>query len=104
MALEMQTAIGTFNQNHGMNLSLRIGINSGSVVAGVIGTKKFIYDLWGDAVNIASRMESHGKAESIQVTEATYHHLKQNYDLKKRGEVVIKGKGAMTTYWLVAKL
>jgi class 3 adenylate cyclase len=87
----------------GCPISVRIGINSGSVIAGVIGKKKFNYDLWGDAVNSASRMESHGVAGKIQVTEATYQRLKDKYCLEPRGTIDVKGKGEMTTYWLVSK-
>lgn len=87
-----------FNKENNTSLDIRIGINSGSVVAGVIGKKKFIYDLWGDSVNIASRMESHGIAGRIQVTESTYRLLKDRYRFEKRGEIAIKGKGKMTTY------
>jgi class 3 adenylate cyclase len=84
-------------------LKLRVGINSGYVVAGVIGKKKFIYDLWGDAVNLASRMESHGIVGEIQVTENTYMLLRANYVLQKRGEIEIKGKGQIMTYLLKRK-
>jgi adenylate cyclase len=69
----------------------------------VIGIKKFIYDLWGDAVNIASRMESSGEPGRIQVTEATYERIKNQYIFEKRGKIPIKGKGEMMTYWLVGK-
>jgi len=108
MALSMQVCMEEVNANLNERLSselktplsLRIGINTGIVVAGVIGTKKFIYDLWGDAVNIASRMESQGEPGGIQVTEATYARLKDRYVFEKRGEIAIKGKGEMTTYWL----
>lgn len=84
-------------------LQVRIGINSGPVLAGVIGQKKFIYDLWGDAVNVAARMESHGEAGKIQVTASTYGLLKDAYVLEERGVVNIKGCGEMTTYWLIGK-
>ena len=70
------------------------------MVAGVIGKKRLIYDLWGDAVNIASRMESSGEPGKIQVTESTYKLLKNKYILSKRGTVNVKGKGDMVTYWL----
>lgn len=103
MALAMQTVIQHFRHQNEKPLHIRIGINTGIVVAGVIGRKKFIYDLWGDTVNTASRMESHGEPDEIQVTEATYHRLKKTYTLIKRGMVRIKGKGEMETYWLVGK-
>lgn len=82
------------------SLQLRIGIHTGPVVAGVIGKNKFIYDLWGDTVNIASRMQSHGQAGSIQVSAKTHDHLQDKFDLKPRGEIEIKGKGTMRTYLL----
>lgn len=102
MALDMQEAIAKLDfQVEGMEpLSLRIGINTGPVIAGVIGSKKFIYDLWGDAVNTASRMESHSLPGCIQVTEATYQCLKDKYFFEKRGTLTVKGKGEMVTYWL----
>ncbi|WP_064609776.1 adenylate/guanylate cyclase domain-containing protein [Photobacterium sp. J15] len=100
MALDMMDVIACFNHKHNRNLSLRIGINSGPVVAGVIGRKKFIYDIWGDAVNTASRMESQGLKGGIQITQATYRHLKEGYNFTDRGMVAIKGKGKMHTYIL----
>ncbi|NEP57469.1 MAG: response regulator [Symploca sp. SIO2G7] len=101
MALAMQAAVERFQSELGDNLQIRIGINTGVVVAGVIGTNKFIYDLWGDAVNIASRMESSSEPGSIQVTEDTYERIKDEYVLEKRGTINVKGKGEMVTYWLV---
>ncbi|MGF1570746.1 MAG: adenylate/guanylate cyclase domain-containing protein [Nodosilinea sp.] len=100
MALDMQAAVREFSDRKRQSIRLRIGINTGPVVAGVIGTKKFIYDLWGDTVNTASRMESFGVAEQIQVTEATYHLLKHEYDFEPRGEIWVKGKGEIQTYFL----
>lgn len=101
MALDMQIAIAQFQAKYNEQLQIRIGINTGSVVAGVIGMKKFIYDLWGDAVNVASRMESSGLPDKIQVTEATYERLKEQYEFEKRGQIAVKGKGEITSYWLV---
>lgn len=100
MAIAMQAAINCFQTEARENFQIRVGINSGVVVAGVIGVNKFIYDLWGDTVNVASRMESSGEPGRIQVTEATYHLLKDNYVLEERGMVPVKGKGEMLTYWL----
>nr|WP_224411773.1 adenylate/guanylate cyclase domain-containing protein [Oscillatoria salina] len=103
MAIAMQAEIAQFNARHNFNLSIRIGINTGQVVAGVIGKKKFSYDLWGDAVNTASRMESHGIPGKIQVTATTYEKLKDRYHFVCRGAIDIKGKGNMITYLLMGK-
>ncbi len=110
MALEMQNIMTRFQAEtflgdleECLNFQIRIGINTGSVVAGVIGIKKFIYDLWGDAVNIASRMESSGEPGRIQVTEETYKRLKDQYYFEPRGEISVKGRGKMKTYWLIGK-
>ena len=100
MTLDMQQAIIDFSNTQNQSLSIRIGINSGPVVAGVIGIKKFIYDLWGDTVNTASRMESHGLPGCIQVTSATYQRLQEKYLLESRGTIEVKGKGEMKTYFL----
>lgn len=103
MALDMQEAIADFQTDTGEPFQLRIGINTGPVVAGVIGTKKFIYDLWGDTVNVASRMESQGLSGSIQVTAAVYEQLKDRYLFEERGAIPVKGKGDTSVYWLKAK-
>jgi adenylate cyclase len=103
MALEMQSAIADFSHSMGQSFQLRIGIDTGMVVAGVIGIKKFIYDLWGDTVNTASRMESHGEPGKIQLTERAALMLQKKYILEKRDTISIKGKGEMTTYWLIGK-
>jgi adenylate cyclase len=85
-------------------ISLRIGINSGPVVAGIVGTHKFAYDLWGDAVNVASRMESEGIPGAIQVTDATYQLIRNDFVCEPRGSVDVKGRGAMDTYLVVSRV
>ena len=111
MALDIQETIQNFQiekgeafyRASGTPLSIRMGIHTGPVVAGVIGTRKFIYDLWGDTVNVASRMESQGEPGCIQVTAATYQLLKDKYAFKERGALAVRGKGNMVTYWLIGK-
>lgn len=104
MALSMLTVLAEVNASSGNNLNIRIGLHCGPVVAGVIGVKKFIYDLWGDTVNTASRMESHGEAGKIHVTEALYNKLRDKYRFQERGNIEIKGKGSMKTYFVLGKL
>ena len=87
----------------GQPLAVRIGIDTGPVVAGVIGRRKFSYDLWGDTVNTASRMESHGVAGCIQVTDRTYRRLRDGYRFERRGPVQVKGKGELVTWFLVGR-
>jgi len=100
LALDMLQAAQDFNRKTGRNLQVRIGIHSGPVVAGVIGLHKFSYDLWGDTVNTASRMESHGMAGRIQISESTYQKLGDGYLVEERGSIEIKGKGKLRTWFL----
>jgi guanylate cyclase len=100
LALAMQQAMADEKRPDGKPLNIRIGINSGVVVAGVIGRKKFIYDLWGDAVNVASRMESHGAAGVVQITRATYERIQNHFTCEPRGAIEVKGKG-LTAVWHV---
>ncbi|HNK44844.1 MAG TPA: adenylate/guanylate cyclase domain-containing protein [Pseudomonadota bacterium] len=104
MALSMQEKICDFSFPGHPPLSLRIGIATGPVVAGVIGMRKFIYDLWGDTVNVASRMESSGEPGRIQVAESTYEVLRDRYRFEHRGEIPIKGKGMLSTYFLLGRV
>jgi GGDEF domain-containing protein len=101
LALDMLDGIKAFKQPDGEPLTIRIGVNTGPVTAGVIGKKKFIFDLWGDAVNIASRMESHGVPGYIQIAEATYQRIKSDFPCEPRGAIHVKGKGEMSTYYLL---
>ena len=104
MALRMAESTRQYSEETGRNLQLRIGVNSGPVVAGVIGNRKFIYDLWGDTVNIASRMESTGVPGQIQVTRSVYERLKDRFDLESRGAINVKGKGEIETWLLHGEL
>lgn len=97
MALEM---IGVVRNSPLSERGLRIGIHTGEVVAGVMGKMKFIYDLWGDTVNVASRMESHGERDRIQVTASLFEKCKDSFSFEYRGEVVLKNRGKVETYWL----
>jgi guanylate cyclase len=98
MALAMCDAAARLSAETGEKLALRIGLHSGPVVAGVIGSRKFTYDMWGDRVNTASRMESHGLPGAIHCTEATAMLLRGEFQLQPRGAVEIKGKGEMCTF------
>jgi guanylate cyclase len=103
LALDMREAVKASATNGDGPLELRIGINSGPLTAGVIGRKRFLYDLWGDAVNTASRMESNGTPGRIQITRATYDLVRDAFVCEERGTIPVKGKGEMETWYLVAR-
>ncbi len=104
MALEMLAKMPGINRDLGLNLQVRIGIHSGEIVAGVIGKSKFAYDMWGDTVNTASRMESAGVPDKIQISSATYHLLHdKGYAFKARDEIDVKGKGKMKAFILTGR-
>jgi class 3 adenylate cyclase len=100
MALEMLDVVARYSKERAVELNVRIGVNTGPVVAGVIGKRKFAYDLWGDTVNTASRMESHGVPGRAQLSEATWELVKAHFDAEDRGEIDVKGKGRMRTFLL----
>ena len=105
LGLAMLGEVERFAQESGIKLAVRIGVHTGAVVAGVIGQKKFVYDLWGDTVNTASRMESHGEAGKVHISEAVFVALQHSdslrFNLEERGEIDIKGKGAMRTWFVM---
>jgi adenylate cyclase len=103
MALDMLEAMRTNDDVGHLGLELRVGINSGPVIAGVIGRKRFLYDLWGDAVNTASRMESQGTPGRIQITRATYELLGDSFEYEPRGTIAVKGKGEMEVWHLLGR-
>ena len=102
-ALEMADAAAGLKDPHGQPVPLRVGLASGPVVAGVVGSRRFFYDVWGDAVNIASRMESTDSVGRIQVPEAVYERLKDDFVLQERGHIEVKGKGLMRTWYLIGR-
>jgi len=99
----MRASVADLNDPHGRTVPIRIGMASGPVVAGVVGTRKFFYDVWGDAVNVASRMESSGEEGKIQVSEAIYDQLNEEFELEARDPIEIKGKGRMQTWFLIGR-
>ena len=103
LALDMVDAVQPDGAMGSLGFQLRIGINSGPVVAGVIGRKRFLYDLWGDAVNTAGRMQTESAPGRIQVTRSTYEHLRDEFVLEPRGTIPVKGKGEMETWYLVGR-
>jgi len=101
LAIDMRNYIDGLPSTKGHHANFRIGINSGPMVGGIIGTHKFQYDIWGDAVNTASRMESHGIPGQIQVTQRTYDLIRDEFECEARGPIPIKGKGEMETYFVI---
>jgi len=104
MAIAMHETVANFKTHDNQPLALRIGIHTGPVIAGIIGNRRFSYDLWGDTVNIASRMETQGELGRTQVTKTVYERLKHRYEFELRGTIDVKGKGEMQTYWLVDRI
>jgi adenylate cyclase len=103
LALDLRTAAAGLRDSQDRGVPIRIGIGSGPVVAGVVGTRKIFFDVWGDAVNVASRMESTGVPGQIQVSDETYARLKGDFVLEDRGEIDVKGKGRMRTWFLIGR-
>jgi adenylate cyclase len=103
LALEMREAAAEWRDARGRSVPIRMGISCGPVVAGVVGTRKIFYDVWGDAVNVASRMETTGAAGKIQVSQEIYERLRDDFELEPRGEIDVKGKGRMPTWFLLSR-
>jgi len=103
LALNMKDTITGLTDARGRAVPMRIGLGAGPVVAGVVGTRRFFYDIWGDAVNVASRMETTGVEGRIQVPQEVYERLKHDFILEERGEIAVKGKGVMRTWFLIAQ-
>lgn len=103
LGIEMLDAARHMQDPNGRSVSIRVGIASGPVVAGVVGTRKFFYDVWGDAVNVASRMESTGVPGRIQISSETYARVSDQFEFESRGPIDVKGKGKMTTWLLVGR-
>jgi class 3 adenylate cyclase len=104
MALAMLDCVRRFNDEQGQTFAVRIGMHSGPLVGGVIGVRKFLYDIWGDTVNIASRMESTGIVGQIQVTDETRRRLRHQYHFTDRGLQTVKGRGEMHTWLLTGRM
>jgi adenylate cyclase len=102
-AIDMADVAARLKDPHGHSVPLRVGMACGPVVAGVVGSRRFFYDVWGDAVNIASRMESTDSVGRIQVPDAMYERLKGEFVLRERGQIDIKGKGSMRTWYLIGR-
>jgi adenylate cyclase len=103
LALEMRDAASGWRDAHGRSVPIRMGLSCGPVVAGVVGTRKIFYDVWGDAVTVAARMETTGAAGKIQVSQDIYKRLRDDFELESRGEIDVKGKGRMSTWFLLAR-
>jgi class 3 adenylate cyclase len=103
MALAIQRFIQEYNLKHGSELNIRIGLHTGPVIAGIIGRNKFTYDLWGDTVNVASRMESQGQPGAIQLTIVTAERIRSEFHFEPRGVIDVKGKGEMSTFLLLGR-
>ena len=104
MALEMRDFVAGHTFLNDRQVSFRFGINSGPLIAGVVGQKKFVYDVWGDTVNVASRMESHGTAGNVQITRSTYELIKNDFTFEPRGTINVKGKGELEAWYVIDRI